>query len=491
MTVVKSKKKSKEESTHYLPKNVTAYSTVLSDPVFKELDQLFVNYGHCRSMFINDLSGINNLEIVNDYRSLRKQIIKKHFNKILMKRYHFLSRFWVHALQDACANVQAMWGCTRNRMTKAIYDNFNMADDEKYFLNFILCYSHLWLGVLQHNDDAYLDLSKKDQDVYLGLVQKLSANQLQHAKSYLRRITRRYKLYPRRISRNNRSMNYDQSMYLFYGDKHVHLMATKPKKRLRITLTSHWHYSKTSSIRVILNRDKRCLELHRMIKSHIAPLQSSKSDNVVGIDKGLYSLISCSSGREYGLNYTNFSQAEVDRLYQKNKGRFKNIINDQFPSDKQYRKQHASKKAYLLSLINRAVKQMLLTERPSLIVKEDLSFAERKMGKAHSFTEVKRRRYLTFWYSGELNRRIEYYCKKFGIPFVNVNPAYTSQYCPFCGHKFIDRIGSHKEFALCVNCGPMNANVAAAINVKHRKDDPDITLLTPYKKVKEILDSRI
>lgn len=31
----------------------------------------------------------------------------------------------------------------------------------------------------------------------------------------------------------------------------------------------------------------------------------------------------------------------------------------------------------------------------------------------------------------------------------------------------------------------------AAINIKERKYDPDITLYTPYKKVKEILEERI
>ena len=64
-------------------------------------------------------------------------------------------------------------------------------------------------------------------------------------------------------------------------------------------------------------------------------------------------------------------------------------------------------------------------------------------------------------------------------------------YCPFCGCKFIKRTGKHNEIEICKNCGAMNANIATSINIKHRKDDPEIILFTPYKKVKDILDGRI
>ncbi|MEE8813274.1 MAG: transposase, partial [Lactobacillus delbrueckii] len=47
------------------------------------------------------------------------------------------------------------------------------------------------------------------------------------------------------------------------------------------------------------------------------------------------------------------------------------------------------------------------------------------------------------------------------------------------------------ELTKCKKCGKMNANIAAAKNILSRLTDEEITLNTPYKRVKEILVSRI
>lgn len=87
--------------------------------------------------------------------------------------------------------------------------------------------------------------------------------------------------------------------------------------------------------------------------------------------------------------------------------------------------------------------------------------------------------------------RVEYYCQQYGIDFKDVNPAYTSQYCPNCGQHFTVRFGKHNEKTLCPNCGEMDCNIAASKNILARATDKEITLYTPYKKVKAILDQRI
>ncbi|MBT8949500.1 zinc ribbon domain-containing protein, partial [Lactobacillus delbrueckii subsp. bulgaricus] len=70
------------------------------------------------------------------------------------------------------------------------------------------------------------------------------------------------------------------------------------------------------------------------------------------------------------------------------------------------------------------------------------------------------------------------------------NPAYTSQFCPRCGVHFSERKGAHHETAVCPNCGEMNANTAAAVNILQRVDDKEITKYMPYKNVKLILEDR-
>lgn len=133
---------------------------------------------------------------------------------------------------------------------------------------------------------------------------------------------------------------------------------------------------------------------------------------------------------------------------------------------------------------------MIVSEKPSVIVKEDLSFTKESLPKAKNKHMAKVHRKLNQWAKGYLNQRLEYYCEKYQNPFVDVNPAYTSQYCPICEHHFIKRYGKHNEFVDCEYCGTMNANIAAAKNILSRKDDLEINLYTPYKKVKQILDAR-
>ncbi|MGC5254453.1 zinc ribbon domain-containing protein, partial [Escherichia coli] len=90
--------------------------------------------------------------------------------------------------------------------------------------------------------------------------------------------------------------------------------------------------------------------------------------------------------------------------------------------------------------------------------------------KAANRYEAKVRRKLSSWTKGTLDDRIEYLCDCLGIRTVDVNPAYTSQFCPNCGARFSERKGTHHELTVCPNCGEMNANTAAAVNILRRAD---------------------
>ena len=43
----------------------------------------------------------------------------------------------------------------------------------------------------------------------------------------------------------------------------------------------------------------------------------------------------------------------------------------------------------------------------------------------------------------------------------------------------------------CDNCGEIHADINASMNILDRKYDKEIKMFTSYKKVKEILESRI
>lgn len=74
-----------------------------------------------------------------------------------------------------------------------------------------------------------------------------------------------------------------------------------------------------------------------------------------------------------------------------------------------------------------------------------------------------------------------------GSALLHVNAAYTSQVCHRCG-CFGRRAGDRLH---CNLCGVVwQADVNAAINVLRRNGDPDITLCTPHRVVRQIVQAR-
>lgn len=72
------------------------------------------------------------------------------------------------------------------------------------------------------------------------------------------------------------------------------------------------------------------------------------------------------------------------------------------------------------------------------------------------------RRKANRWSFFQLRSFLEYKCKLNGVPFVAVNPAYTSQTCHECGHIGI-RNGKHFR---CTHCGNVaDADINAAKNI--------------------------
>ena len=95
-------------------------------------------------------------------------------------------------------------------------------------------------------------------------------------------------------------------------------------------------------------------------------------------------------------------------------------------------------------------------------------------------------RRLSSWVKGEMKERLEFKALAKSFSHKQVNPAYTSQTCPPCG--YVDARNRKGDKFQCLFCGYVNhADWVAAMNLKSRYDDPEITRYTPYRAVKEIL----
>ena len=154
-------------------------------------------------------------------------------------------------------------------------------------------------------------------------------------------------------------------------------------------------------------------------------------------------------------------------------------------SDKTYKKHRNRHKEIIKSYVNHEIKRLILTEQPSRIALEDLTFESISKGNNKHYN-----RKMNLWIKGYIDERINYYAKKYDIEVIYVSAAYTSQFCSICGARLDKRTGIHNEIGHCPNCGEIDANINAAKNIKARLYDSIIQLYAPYKKIEKILLDR-
>ena len=549
-------------------KTVRAYTVKLNSNELKELDELFTAYGKCRDFLYSQLCGINHMTDVANWYGPRdkirehdgeikkarkavkdwKKIYKKNKaqglkspdsrtvrlskQKLLSEQFGIQGRHVTEAVKDVCMNLNSMWSNLGLKLKRMVQANDTLANVERQYLDYVFTSPYYWQLILQRRENEAQPNAEMSQ--YPALRAALSEKQLRHCFAYIRRLTRKHKPYPH--STAARCMLYDEVMWKVVekgGSSYLEIMTAKCRKKRQFKLTGPYCYAnkkKRGDIQLILDRDKKRLEVHRAIKAVAHNLR--KPQKQLGMDKGLATLISCSSGQEYGPGFGRLVGAEVERINDRNTNRNeyiqsakelreeKSALQEKLAKDysaktkkrirhrigslerqiarleehhlgsKLYHRQHERKQRNMERVINTSIRQMLVAEDPDVLVKEDLTFTKEKLPKASNRYEAKVRRKLSSWTKGRLDKRIEYLCGSLGVQTIDVNPAYTSQFCPSCGAHFSERKGAHHETAVCPNCGEMNANTAAAVNILQRADDKEITKYMPYKNVKLILEDR-
>ena len=549
-------------------KTVRAYTVKLNVDELKELDELFTAYGKCRDFLYSQLCGINHIiDVANWYgprdkirehdgeiKKARKAVkdwkkaykknkaqgskspnartVRLSKQKLLSEQFGIQGRHVTEAVKDVCMNLNSMWSNLGLKLKRMVQANDALSNAERQYLNYVFTSPYYWQLILQRRENEVQPNEEMSQ--YPALRAALSEEQLRHCFGYIRRLTRKHKPYPH--STATRCMIYDEMMWRFVekdGSNYLEIMTAKFRKKMQFKLTGPYCYAnnkKRGDIQLILDRDKKRLEVHRAVKAVAHNIR--KPQKQLGMDKGLATLISCSSDQEYGANFSKLVGAEAERINDRNTNRNeyiqlakelreeKSVLQEKLAKDysaktkkrirhrigslerqiarleehhlgsKLYHRQHERKQRNMERVMNTSIRQMLVAEDPDVLVKEDLTFTKEKLPKASNRYEAKVRRKLSSWTKGRLDKRIEYLCGSLGIQTIDVNPAYTSQFCPRCGAHFSERKGAHHETAVCPNCGEMNANTAAAVNILQRADDKEITKYMPYKNVKLILEDR-
>lgn len=188
--------------------------------------------------------------------------------------------------------------------------------------------------------------------------------------------------------------------------------------------------------------------LHIPVTTQIEELQVSDISNVVGIDRGINFLAVSydSKGKS-----TFFDGGKIKHKRAHYKELRAELQKKQSSSARRRLKKIGSRENRWMNDVNHCVSKALVTNNPSntLFVLEDLS-------NVRQATEKVRRkdRYISVsWSFYDLEQKLKYKAQRNGGLVINVNPKYTSQRCPKCGH--IERNNRDKKLHCfcCKNCG--------------------------------------
>ena len=187
--------------------------------------------------------------------------------------------------------------------------------------------------------------------------------------------------------------------------------------------------------------------LHIPVTTQVEELQVSDISHVVGIDRGINFLAVSydSKGKS-----TFFDGGKIKHKRAHYKELRAELQRKQTPSARRRLKKIGSRENRWMNDVNHCISKALVTNNPSktLFVLEDLT-------NVRQATEKVRRkdRYISVsWSFYDLEQKLKYKAQRNGGLVINVNPKYTSQRCPRCGHiEKSNRDKKHHVFC-CKNC---------------------------------------
>ncbi len=222
----------------------------------------------------------------------------------------------------------------------------------------------------------------------------------------------------------------------------------------------------------------------------VNPNPISTPIDYIGIDIGLKKLITDSNGYYIEQNKNIIHKANIIINKQSNRDSLESHLRKKYKddnfklSDKRYLIQQCKLSDFVKNDNRNKVKKYLLSHIGYYIIMENLNISNGKTYDKKTNYLLRRLR-IQF-----LKNDILKYAEQFGITISLINPAFTSQQCPCCGHISKDNRKTQEMFC-CVECGyENNADINASINIKNRLFINNISLNTPYWKVKEILLSK-
>ena len=423
------------------------YSLPLSKHKYESLLELARRLGVLRTEFRHRFGGIP--KKLND-RKIRDEYLASG------REFNVPARIWKETLRDTLDDLNAYNEAGFKRVIKKLYSKFG-------------------------KQEAVL-LSKTIRNAeYLN-------------NSYIHRLVR--KNIKRSYNKCCNQIVLDNCTYTaFIKDDKAFIKICSLDKGKRIVIPLRTNRIPSGTIRLVVDDKSRTLRVIHSVKVYHDE-QSSKELGIVGIDKGYSEVLTDNLGNRYGKTFgiklSELSEYVTNKYRGRNRmsalyklsierGNFKkakNILENNLGTKKVSKRKNVLK-AEIKREINLASKE--ICSKAQEITLEDLS---------HSFSYdkgAKSNRRLSQWTRGLIDEALNKYAKRYGVPLIYVNAAYTSQ--TDCVDYSLSGVRRGNEFYR-ESGEVLDADVNAANNILTRRYDNEITLYHSPKKVKEILSRR-
>jgi len=316
---------------------------------------------------------------------------------------------------------------------------------------------------------------------------------------FLRRLLRGSLGSPPRL-RVRRSMALDSTLYRVFecrGRSYVAVSSLTKGKRLVIPLRGRGAIH--GNIRIVWERSRGTAVVH--MPYDVRQPKKPPVGPAIALDAGVTEVLATNTGDKLGEGYGKLLERLSEETTSTGKARNKlhqlakkaeaagdiakaSRIRRYHLGGKKLRKRRTQGEAAVKTLVGEAVRKALRT-RPAVVVMEDLTHM-RGRTKSRQLSRIVSR-----WARSSLRERLEFRTQAGCSRLETVNAAYTSQTCPHPTCGYVHKDNRHGDRFHCLVCGwDGDADVASAMNLLSRLDDPDIRLWTPKEQVKAILEAR-
>lgn len=187
--------------------------------------------------------------------------------------------------------------------------------------------------------------------------------------------------------------------------------------------------------------------LHISVKCNLDEANDTDICNVVGHDRGIRFLVTSYASNGFTSFYNGNDVKQKRGHY---KALRKQLQQVGTPSSRRRLKTIGQRENRWIHNVNHCVSKALVEKNPkgTLHVLEDLT----SIRSATEAVKVKNRYVMVSWSYYDLEQKLIYKAKEAGQKVIKVNPKYTSQTCPKCGHIERGNRDKHKHIFCCKNC---------------------------------------